>query len=388
MLQRASDGRWLRGSVGGGALAYPASTVELGRTLSRLFTGAPSVSVPPDRLDVDVRPMVIESDNVATGRVVDALSGAPNVDTGSDDDFDGWLRKRQYTERLLASYGLLEEQRVLNKTWPTNSGEEPLGFEKLSIERVGRNAMAADASARLMLAIEEGAVEPQAAQYMKSLLQRERFGGHGGFGRGLPPGTDFRAKNGLAYDTLQEIAAFTLPDGRRFVVAAFSNGLDKEDPPHDVGTLGGFIEELLEQRPQSTGDAGGAWIRIAAATTTAAVSPAWRAVMRKGARSESGRVYESDSADAEFVWRVAVPAPGRYEVSTWYPAADGQASSAVYSAAGAQLATFDQRRWNARWLPLGAVDLAGTELEVTVRNGGTGTLVADVLRVVALPVTR
>jgi hypothetical protein len=45
----------------------------------------------------------------------------------------------------------------------------------------------------------------------------------------------------------------------------------------------------------------------------------------------------------------------------------------------------DQRRWNARWLPLGTVEAAGAELVVTVRNAGTGTLVVDALRVVAVP---
>ncbi len=86
-----------------------------------------------------------------------------------------------------------------------------------------------------------------------------------------------------------------------------------------------------------------------------------------------------------------MPAPGRYELAVWYPAAEGQATHAVYSAGGAEsapLATYDQRRWNARWLPLGTVDAAGSELVVTVRNAGTGTLVADALRVVAVPMTR
>ncbi len=248
VLARQADGRWLRGSVGGSALAYPASTVKLPYLVAAVHWCAERGRA-PDCLDADVRPMIVESDNVATGRVVDALSGAPNVESGSDADFEAWLAKRRYTERLLASLGLLGGQRVLNKTWPTNSGEEPVGFEKLSIARVGRNAMAPDESARLMLAIEEGVIEPQATALHESLLQRERYGGHGGYGRGLPPGTDFRAKNGLAYDTLQEIAAFALPDGRRFVIAAFSNGLDKEDPPHDVATLGGFVEELLAAWP-------------------------------------------------------------------------------------------------------------------------------------------
>jgi protein phosphatase methylesterase 1 len=376
--------------MGGGVLAYPASTVKLAYLVAAVHWCAER-NRPPDCLDTDVRPMIVESDNIATGRVVDTLSGAPNLDTGSDADFRAWLEKRRYTERLLASWGLLGQQRILNKTWPTNSGEEPLGFEKRSLAEVGRNALAPDASARLMLAIEEGIVEPQATQYMKGLLQRERYGGHGGFGRGLPPGTDFRAKNGLAYDTLQEIAAFGLPDGRRFVVAAFSNGLDKEDPPHDVATLGGFIEELLAALPAPDDGTGRAWARISAATDTMDAPAGWQRVTRRGARSDARAVLESDTAGAEYSWRVALPAPGRYELAAWYPAADGQAPQAVYSmagATGAPLASFDQRRWNARWLPLGEVDVAGEELVVTVRNPGTGTLVADALRVVAVTPTR
>jgi hypothetical protein len=388
VLEHAADGRWLRGSVGGSALAYPASTVKLAYLVAAVHWCAER-DRPPDCLDADVRPMIVESDNVATGRVVDALSGAPNVETGSDAEFESWLAKRRYTERLMASLGLLGAQRIVNKTWPTNSGEEPAGFEKRSIERVGRNALAPDDSARLMLAIEEDAIEPQAIAYMKSLLTRERYGGHGGYGRGLPPGTDFRAKNGLAYDTLQEIAAFTLPDGRRFVMAAFSNGLDQEDPPHDVGTLGGFVEELLAALPSPVGSTP-AWSRIVSASETPDAPAGWRRVGRKGSHSDAGAVYESANTDAVFSWRVPLPTPGRYELAVWYPAAAGQATGAVYSASGAAtapLATYDQRRWNARWLPLGAVDAAGAELIVTVRNTGSGILVADTLRIVAVQPT-
>jgi len=388
VLRFDGSGGWRRGSFGGSALAYPASTVKLAYLVAAVHWCAER-SRPPDCLDADVRPMVVESDNVATGRVVDALSGAPNLESGTDAEFEAWLAKRRYTEHLLAGYGLLGGQRVLNKTWPTNSGEEPVGFEKLSIERIGRNALAPDDSARLMLAIEEGVIEPQATNYMKSLLQRERYGGHGGYGRGLPPGTDFRAKNGLAYDTLEEIAAFALPDGRRFVIAAFSNGLDKEDPPHDVGTLGGFVEELLASLPSADRNAD-AWARISAATDTTDAPTAWRRVARRGARSSSGAIYESDSAGAEFSWHLQLPGPGHYELAVWYPAAEGQATNAVYSTGGtadSPLAMLDQRRWNARWLPLGTVEAAGAELVVTVRNAGTGTLVVDALRVVALPTT-
>jgi Beta-lactamase enzyme family len=384
VLQRADDGRWRRGSVGGAELAYPASAVKLAYMVAAVHWCAEHDRA-PDCLDADVRPMIVDSDNVATGRAVDAISGAPNVESDSDEGFDAWLEKRRYTERLLASLGLLGSQRLLNKTWPTNSGEEPLGFEKLSIARIGRNAMAPDESARLMLAIEEGVIEPQATSYMKSLLQRERFGGHGSFGRGLPPATDYRAKIGNAYDTLQEIAAITLPDRRRFVIAAFSDGLNQQDPePHDVGTLGDYVEELLQVLPTPGGASSGAWRRIVSAQ---AAPPGWGEIARDGARSESGKVLTSDVAGASYTWRIAVPNPGRYELAAWYPASAAQTANAAYTLSGGDgtaVVELDQRHWHARWLPLGTVDVAGSEVIVTVRNAGTGTLVADALRVVAV----
>jgi hypothetical protein len=388
VLQRVDDGRWTRGSVGGAALAYPASAVKLAYLVAAVHWCAEHDRA-PDCLDADVRPMIVDSDNVATGRVVDAISGAPNVESDSDEGFDAWLEKRRYTERLLASVGLLGGQRLLNKTWPTNSGEEPLGFEKLSIARIGRNAMAPDESARLMLAIEEGVIEPQATSYMKGLLQRERFGGHGSFGRGLPPGTDYRAKIGNAYDTLQEIAAITLPDHRRFVIAAFSDGLNQEDPePHDVGTLGDYVEELLEVLPTPGSASSGACGRIVSAQ---AAPPGWREIVLDGARSESGKVLTSDAAGASYTWRVAVSNPGRYELAAWYPASAAQTANAAYTLSGGDgtpVVELDQRHWHARWLPLGTVDVAGSEVFVTVRNAGTGTLVADALRVVAVPLAQ
>ena len=56
------------------------------------------------------------------------------------------------------------------------------------------------------------------------------------------------AKIGTAYDTLQEIASIELPDGRRLVVAAFSNGWNPDDaPPFDVAPLGTFAEDGPER---------------------------------------------------------------------------------------------------------------------------------------------
>ena len=114
VLLRSDDGRWRRGSVGGAALAYPASAVKLAYLVAAVHW-CDERGHAPGCLDADVRPMIVDSDNVATGRVVDAISGAPNVESDSSEGFDAWLEKRRYTERLLASVGLLGGQRLLEQ---------------------------------------------------------------------------------------------------------------------------------------------------------------------------------------------------------------------------------------------------------------------------------
>jgi hypothetical protein len=100
-------------------------------------------------------------------------------------------------------------------------------------------------------------------------------------------------------------------------------------------------------------------------------------------------VFESDAAGAEYTWRVRVPRAGRYEVAVWYPAAAGQTPNARYvldDVGDAPGIVLDQRHWHARWIPLGEVEARGDDVVIEVRNAGAGTLVADALRVVLVPV--
>ena len=110
--------------------------------------------------------MLVDSDNVATGVVVDAVSGAPNGPVEGA-DYDAWFRRRLVTEDLLSRHGLLDGQRLANKTYPTNSGATPVGLERLALERHGRNLMHADAAARLMHAIVTGEFGWPAARYLR-----------------------------------------------------------------------------------------------------------------------------------------------------------------------------------------------------------------------------
>jgi sterol desaturase/sphingolipid hydroxylase (fatty acid hydroxylase superfamily) len=243
-LVLAPDGRWLRGSVEGEILAYPASCVKLAFMVAAVHWCAEQGRA-PDCLDAHVRPMIVDSDNVATGIVVDTLSDAPNGPVEGA-DLEAWIERRGYTERVLAGHGLLRGQRLFTKTYPTNSGDEPTGLEQLAWQRLGRNAMSAEAAADLMRAIVTGAIEPQATGYMRALLRRPPLASHSALGAGLPPGSLHENKAGTAFDTLEDVMFAQLPDGRQLVVAAFTNGWNQDLPePLDVHRLGGFTRLLL-----------------------------------------------------------------------------------------------------------------------------------------------
>lgn len=404
-------GRWRRGAHGGGEYAYPASCVKLGYLIGAVHWCA-ALGRAPDCLDADVRPMIELSDNVATGRVVDAITGAPNAESADDAGFATWVEQRRYTERVLEGYGLLAGQRLLNKTYPSNSGDEPAGLEQRSVASNGRNRMSPDGAARLMLALETGALEPQARAYAAALLTRARFGAQSAFGGGLPPGSRYRAKIGNAYDTLEEIAYAELPDGRRLVIAAFSNGWDPQDPqPYDLATLGSYVEELLRALPSARrADAArylsAAQARRSGAWTVEHPRAAWHA--RAGVRvaqaqtqtqtqtqgaSSTQTMDTRDAAGAALEWRVRVPAPGRYEVAAWHVAGAANTAAASYHVAVPRAATppatttLDQRVWNARWLPIAEVDVAGRAFTVRLTADAPGRLVADTLRIARIPDT-
>ena len=248
VLLAAKDGRWRRGSVGGRTSWYPASCVKLGFAVAATHW-CESAGRPADCLDAHVAPMLQVSDNVETGFVVDAVSGAPNG-PAEGADYAAWFAKRLYTEDLLAGHGLLDGQRFINKTYPTNSGEEPAGLEALARERHGRNAMHADGAANLMLAIVSGRFGGPATDYLRARLRRPPVSSHSFMGGGFPEGTLYESKVGDAYDTLAEIVHAELPDGRRVIIAAFSNGRDPDGPDdQDLTGLAGFSKLLLERLP-------------------------------------------------------------------------------------------------------------------------------------------
>jgi hypothetical protein len=360
VLLQDRHGRWRRGAVEGDRLAYPASSVKLGFLVGAVHWCREQGRA-PDCLDPYVRPMIETSDNVATGEVVDRISGVTNgVLEGAD--LAAFVERRRYTEHVLEQSGLLGPQRLFTKTYPTNSGEEPQGLEHAAWKQLGRNAMTSDLAALLLLGVVTGGVEPQATQYMRGLLRRPAFSAYSSLGGGLPPGSVHENKIGSAFDTLQDVMYAELPDGQRLVIAAFTNGLDPDEPePWDVARLGDFTARLL--RRLGLADAAGS-------------AP----VQMQGTSTSDGSAH----------WRWRVPQAGRYEIALWFDAAATQSQAvavAITDAAGVTqtLGTVDQSTWGRRWIRIGDVDLGRGATTLLLSPTAPGVAAAGMLRVTRWP---
>ncbi len=251
-VQTAPGQPWRGGEVDATAQVYPASMVKLPFAIDAVSTCVESHRA-PDCLQADVMPMLVDSDNLATGRLVDALTGTENHELpATDDTYARWLEARLHTERRLAAWGLLGGMRLLSKTYPSNSGDKPSGFEAQARATLGQNSMSAHDSAQLMRALIDGEIDRQSgAPVLATLspwLTRPRFGLQSALAPGTPPGTRVLAKIGSAYDTLEEVAFIEVPQQPRVILAAFTNGFDQETPePFDGWRLGGLTALVLQE---------------------------------------------------------------------------------------------------------------------------------------------
>ncbi len=384
------DGSWRRGSVNGEEATYPASCVKMAYMVAAA-RWCRLQGKPPKALDQYVRPMVTVSDNVATGWVVDAITGTPNCDGSKTGDapFDQWLERRGSTERWLRELGLLGNQTILHKTYPTNSGEMPEAYEKRAREVRGMNRMQPSLSAELCLRIVSGRLEPQATAYMRGLLAHRRLSMGSPIGCGLPPGSTILNKAGLAYDTLEDIAYIRLPNRQEMVLAVFSNAFGGSEPSqpgiHSSSILGVFAEMLLDRLGLDKG--------CPPAVVVDAASPAfscpggWRAAP-PASEALSAVPRTASAGDARAEWRLNVPRTGLYEVSVWFPQDPGNAQAAPFTVVhggGETRVEVDQRRTGGRWLKLGDFRLRKGSGVVRLSAASGAPVVADAVKATLWP---
>jgi beta-lactamase class A len=361
LLVAQADGTWRRGAFNPEALAYPASCVKFPFMVAAMHWCAAN-GFQPDHLDHCVGPMIRVSDNVQTGVVVDIVTSTTNIadlTTSGDPRYAAWYEARLYFEKYFAERGLLSSQTLLHKTYPTNSGEWPAGAEKVAREHRGMNMMKPSASAELMARVVRGLIEPQAREYMMDLLQHNPWKASSVAGFGLPPGSRYLNKSGLAYDTLEDIAYIILPNGTEIIIAMFSNAFrppySRDPSPYDGSQLGGFVELLLER----AGLLDGCPPKVVVDNTDKGfeVTGEWDAdtsgTDKLGAdfvRRQRGR------APATAAWNLTVPEAGYYEVCIQHPQSAEYASDVpvrVIHADGEATATLDQSKVGGRWRLLG-----------------------------------
>ncbi len=372
ILIPGEGGTWRRGSFNGKSLAYPASCVKLAY-LAAAMHWCRENNQPYSYLDYCVRPMIEKSDNVQTGVVVDAITGVPNLPDLQiiNDEFRTWIEKRRYTERYLESRGLLGNQVILHKTYPTNSGDSPIGAEKLARDQFGMNQMQPRLSASLMLEVVKGGLEPGTTGYMRSLLRHDRTSAYAALGFGLPPGSINENKIGVAYDTVEDFMHAILPNGKEFILVVFTNGRDRSQPsPHDVSHLGLFTELLLDRLNLTEGCPPAC--KVDDSDQDFSCTGGWYPGSIRGYQHGMSYLYSKGSLPRSIAaWDLHVPETGHYEISVWYPQGPGLSDSApfmVYHTGGSTEVRINQRVGGGRWVKLGDFQLTAGSGRVTLSN--------------------
>lgn len=399
LVKDTSSTQWRRGQVNGSNLSYTASAIKLAY-LTALMHRLHESGQQPNALDAAARPMIEKSDNFQTGMVVDAITQAPNIadiTTTSDPRYAPWLEKRKYTMNFLRAEGVLGDQVLIHKTYPTNSGNDLVGAEKLARADMGMNTLQPVAAAELMRRIATGTIEPQATRYMMDLLSRDRWQAGVAAAPGFPPGTHIMSKAGWAYSNANDIVYGKLPGGTEVIIAILTNGFVQpyktDPPPHEKSVLSEFAELLLldlglipnadeayldtsAQNVQLTGD----WQRIQQPGCYPAGAPG-------GGKSA---LVKHCAGNSRVVWKLPHVNGGIYEICVAYPQAADRTTSATYvvhHTDGTSTVTINQQKVGGRWNLLGNFRLSAGSAAVELLDVGSpaNTVAAGAIRVLPWP---
>jgi hypothetical protein len=245
--------QWRMAEVRGNEPIYPASVVKMFymAALMRQIEDGKVISTP--EMNRGLRDMIVDSSNEATQYILDVLT-----DTSSGAElpaplFDAWQYKRNRVNRFFASMGY----RNINVNQKTFC-EDAYGIEQQSRNYRGenRNMITTDATARLMAEIAGGRLANAAnTSTMMNLMKRDPFAPNSdadshatGFsGKALIDRklttAKLWSKAGWTSRTRHDAAYFELADGRKFVLAIYTqeNANNREVIPTIVGRI---IDEL------------------------------------------------------------------------------------------------------------------------------------------------
>ena len=206
---------------------YPASVVKLfylGKVADML--DQKTLSLSPE-LERGIHNMVVDSNNDATGFILDTITdttGGPELPPA---DLKVWMKKRQAVNEWYASKGY-SGMNVCQKTW----NEGPYGREKqgYGVKNELRNSLTPNVCNALMTdVLLDNFCNPSVSGFMKKVLgrnipadgpadsQSKNF-----VGKILPSGSKLYSKAGWVDSERHDVAAIILPNGHKYVFAIFT----------------------------------------------------------------------------------------------------------------------------------------------------------------------
>ncbi len=238
----------------GGQAVYPASVVKLfyaaylADSLSRK-----KLKMTPE-LERAARDMIVDSNNDATGLVLDTITGTTGGPELTGKPWDDWQSKRRVVNRFFADRGY-ELVNACQKTWNEGPYGRDRAFYGPNFEN--RNRLSPDACAKLMAeiagvkklgvrAMED--VDADRTLWLKTLLRRSALG-EGPLdsqtkefsGEALPTGSKLYSKAGWTSNTRHDVACVTLPDGTEMVWAIMTTGTDNAKNPQIIPWVAKYL---------------------------------------------------------------------------------------------------------------------------------------------------
>lgn len=226
------DGKtWQVGGFEQDTAMYPASVVKL----FWLAFAHHSVKKWSDEDLRAVRDMIVDSNNDATGHIVNLSTGALPGPELQGTDFAKWSFRRQAANRWFQSCGY-EKINVLNRTY----NEGPYGREAQIIKIAGRNSLTTRATALLMSRFADDQVESGRSiaslrQFLKRDINSADEQVKGYLGGIMPTGTQHWSKAGWTSEVKHDVSHDIMPDGRQFVFCIFTKRPDSEVLIHAIG---------------------------------------------------------------------------------------------------------------------------------------------------------
>ncbi len=223
------------GSYRGDEAMYPASVVKmfyLAYAAKLLEEGKLKLTEEFDRALTD---MIVDSNNDATGQVLDVITDTTGGAELPPEELKEWLEKRRAVNRWLTTIGITGIN-ASNKTWNEGPyGRERQGYGK---DYEFRNMLTPNSCTKLMTQIAlHQLVNPERSTWCQKYLGRviPADGGKNGqaiayIGKILPKGSKLFSKAGWVTSEKHDVAHVVLPNGHEYVLAVFTkkHGTDRE----------------------------------------------------------------------------------------------------------------------------------------------------------------